>query len=55
MVKFQFPNGTVLELVGENYMRYKGCIYHLIGVRDMDYETPIFESVLVVMHFKISQ
>ncbi|WMV38294.1 hypothetical protein MTR67_031679 [Solanum verrucosum] len=29
----------------------KGCIYHLLWVRDTDSETPILESVVIVNEF----
>ncbi|WMV24231.1 hypothetical protein MTR67_017616 [Solanum verrucosum] len=64
-VKFQFPNKPILEEKGENFVPRdrvvsflkarkifsKGCIYHLVRVKDMYFETPTLESVLVVYEF----
>uniref|UniRef100_M0ZUK5 Gag-pol protein n=1 Tax=Solanum tuberosum TaxID=4113 RepID=M0ZUK5_SOLTU len=32
-------------------MIYKGCFYHLVRVRDVDFETPSLESVPIVNEF----
>src|SRR5688572_26991763 len=64
-VKFHFPNESVLEWEGRDSvvkgkiiscleahkMISKGCIYHIVRVRDVESEVPPLESVPVVSQF----
>lgn len=65
VVKFQFPNDAVLEWKGIDYvfkgqsilclrvrkLISKGCIHHLVRVRDTNFEAPTLESVPNVNEF----
>ena len=65
VVKFKFPTELVLELKVRSFiprghiisclkaykMISKGCLYHIVRVKDLDSETPPIELVPVVMEF----
>ena len=65
LLKFNFPNKTVFESNGENSinrgiimscpkackMISKGCLYHIVRVRDLDSEVPLIELVPIVREF----
>lgn len=65
VVKFQFPNNTMFEWKGTNYiprgkfvsylkarkMIEKGCMYHIVRVIDVESEVPSIESVSIVKEF----
>ncbi|WMV18527.1 hypothetical protein MTR67_011912 [Solanum verrucosum] len=45
------PKGQFVSYLKARNMISKGLIYHLVRVRDVDFETPTFESVPVVNEF----
>ena len=45
------PKGQIVSCLKAREMISKGFIYHLVRVRDVDFETPILESILVVNEF----
>ena len=65
MVKFQFPGASMFEWSGNSVspkshfisdlkarkVISKGCIYHLVRVKDTKSETPTLQSVNVVNEF----
>ena len=65
VVKFPFPNETVSEWKGGKLtlksriisclkackLIFKGCIYHIMRVKDLEFGTPALESVPVVRYF----
>ena len=48
------PKGRVVSCLKGRKIISKGCIYHLVRVRDMDFKTPNLESVPVVNEFSES-
>ena len=45
------PKGQIISCLKASKMKAKGCLYHVVRVKDLESEVPPLESVPVVRDF----
>ena len=47
------PRGKIISCLNASKMIAKGCLYHVVRVKNLEYETPFIESFHVVRDFSM--
>ena len=45
------PRGRIISCLKAGKMISKGCLYHIVRVKDLESDIPLLESVLIVKNF----